>query len=77
MRPEVVTQILEEVVPDAARGNLILRTVTKSGCNELETVDYQNATIFRSRHKCRLPSPEGEEAATVTLKNPPCSNVER
>lgn len=73
MRPEVVTEVLEEVLPEAERGTLILRTVTKSGCNDYETIDYQNVTVSRFRHKCRLPNPEIEGAATVTRKNL-CSN---
>ena len=31
MRPEVVTEILDEVLPEAERGELILRKLTKSG----------------------------------------------
>jgi hypothetical protein len=75
VRPEVVTDILDEVLPEAERGSLLLRTVTKSGCNEFEIADYQNVTISRFRHKCDLPNPEIEGAATLTRKNPACSNV--
>jgi AAA+ superfamily predicted ATPase len=74
MRPEDVTEIIDEVLPEADRGELLLGVVTKSGCNEYETMDYQNVTISRFRHKCDLPKPEIEGAATVTRKNPACSN---
>jgi hypothetical protein len=73
MRPEVVTEIIDEVLPEAERGALILRTVTKSGCNDYETIDYQNATVSRFRRNCRLPNPEIEGVATVTRKNLSCS----
>jgi hypothetical protein len=73
MRPEVVTEVLEEVLPEAERGALILRTVTKSGCNDYENIDYQYVTVSRFRHNCRLPNPEIEGAATITRKNL-CSN---
>jgi len=74
LRSEVVSDIVNEVLPDANRGDLLLRTVTKSGCNELETMDYQNATVSRSRHNCNLPTPEIEGIATIRLKNPSCGN---
>jgi hypothetical protein len=74
MRPEVVTEIIGEVLPEADRGALLLRLVTKSGCNDFETMDYQNVTVSRFRHKCDLPKPEIEGEATVTRKNPACGN---
>jgi hypothetical protein len=77
MRPEVVTEILDEVLPEAERVELILRTVTKSGCNDYETADYQNFTISRFRHNCRLPNPEIEGAATVRRKSLSCANGEK
>ena len=70
MRPEIVSEIIDEVLPEADRGDLLLSYVTKSGCDEYETTDYQNVTIFRFRDKCHLPNPEIEGAATLTLKNP-------
>jgi hypothetical protein len=69
-----MTEILYEVPPEADRGKLLLDTITKSGCNDFEITDYQNVTVSRSRHKCRLPNPEIEGAATVTRKNSSCGN---
>ena len=74
MRPEVVTEIIDEIFPEADRGKLLLRFVTKSGCNDYETINYQNVAVSRFRHKCELPKPEIEGAATVTRKNPACGN---
>jgi len=74
MRPEVVTEIIDEILPEADRGKLVLRTVTKSGCNEFETMDYENVTVSHFRHKCDFSKPEIEGAATVTRKNPACIN---
>ena len=45
MRPEVMTEIIDEVLPEADRGKLLLGVVTKSGCIDLETLDYENVTI--------------------------------
>jgi hypothetical protein len=74
MRPEVVTEILDEVLPEADRGKLLLDTITKSGCNDFQIADYQNVTVSHSIHKCRLPNPDIEGTATVTRKNSSCGN---
>jgi hypothetical protein len=74
MLPEVVTAIIDEVLPEPDRGELILGVVTKSGCNDLETLDYQNVTITRFRHKCELPKPEIEGAANIKRKGPGCGD---
>ena len=57
IRPEVVTQIIDDVLPEADRGELLSGTVTKSGCNDFEAMDYQNVMVSRFRHKCDLPKP--------------------
>jgi hypothetical protein len=75
VRPEVMTKIIDEVLSEADRGKLLLNVVTKSGCNDLETDDYENVTIHRFRHRCRLPNPEIEGTATVTRKNTSCGAI--
>jgi len=74
MRPEDLTEIIDEVLPEANRGELLLGVVTKSGCNDYETMDYQNVTVSRFRHQCDLPKPEIEGEATITRKNRACGN---
>jgi hypothetical protein len=73
MRPEVMTEIIDEVLPEAYRGKLLRSVVTKSGCNDLETKEYENVTIHRFRHKCDLPNPEIEGQATITRKHTSCT----
>ena len=73
MRPEVMTEIIDEVLPLADRGKLVRSLVTKSGCNEIDTKEYENVTITRFRHKCELPNPEIEEQATITRKDSSCA----
>ena len=75
VRPEVMTDIIDKVLPEADRGKLLLGVVTKSGCNDLETRDYENVTIHRFRHRCRLPNPEIEGTATITRKNTSCGAI--
>jgi hypothetical protein len=72
MRPEVITEIIDEVLPEADRGKLRLRAVTKAGCNDFEIIDYENVKIARFRHRCLLPNPEIEGAARITHKSPSC-----
>ena len=72
MRPEVMSEIIDEVLPEADRGKMLLGVVTKAGCNDLETDDYENVTIHRFRHRCLLPNPEIEGAARITRKSPSC-----
>jgi hypothetical protein len=74
MRREVVTQIIDEVLPEADRGELLRSVVTKSGCNDFEIIDYQHVTVSRSTQVCDLLKPETEGEATVTRKNPACGN---
>lgn len=73
MRPEVMTEIIDEVLPEANRGTLLRSFVIKSGCNDLETKEYENVTINRFRHKCDLPNPEIEGEATITRKSSSCA----
>jgi len=73
IRPEVMTEIIDEVLPEANRGNLLRSFVTKSGCNEIETKEYENVTITRFRHKCDLPNPEIEGQAMVMRRSSSCA----
>jgi hypothetical protein len=75
VRPEAMTEVIDEVLPEADRGKLLLGVVTTSGCNDLETDDYENVTIHRFRHRCRLPNSEIEGTATVTSKNTSCRAI--
>jgi hypothetical protein len=77
MRPEVMTEIIDEVLPEADRGKLLLGAVTKAGCNDLETEAYGNVTIHRFRHRCLLPNPEIEGGARITRKSLSCRRPDR
>ena len=73
MRSEDVTGIIDEVLPEADRGEQLLGVVTKSGCNDYKTIDYDNVTVSRFRHNCQPRTLEIEGTATVTRKSPTCS----
>jgi len=72
MSSEAVTEILEEVVPTHIRGKQTGRRITASGCNEFQTIDYENASITRSTHNCLPSKPEREIRATITFKRDIC-----
>jgi hypothetical protein len=74
---EVMTEIIDEVLPEADQGAWLLRVVTKSGCTDLETRDYEKVTIHRFRHRCLLPDPEIDGTATITQTNPSCATTNR
>ncbi len=75
IRPEVMDQIIGEVLPEAVRGKLLFGAVIEDGCNDLELKDYENVTIQRFRSRCGLPNAETEETARITRKNPSCSAI--
>src|SRR6202042_3757286 len=60
MRPETVTEILEEIAPSNERGKELVSSITSMGCNESQSVEYENATIVRATHNCLPLMPERE-----------------
>ena|SRR5262245_34122224 len=45
MPSETAKEIVDEIIPEAKRGKLIGRIVTKNGCISLETSGYEKVTI--------------------------------
>lgn len=77
MLPELVTEILDELIPESVRGAEMSHSITKSGCNEIDITDYGHVTVVRFRHNCRLPDPEVEGRATFTRKDAGCKSLKR
>jgi hypothetical protein len=73
MSSGTVTEILEEIVPAQVRGKEISRSVTESGCNEFEIVEYGNVTIMRSTHNCLPLTPERQVRAAIAFKRDICA----
>ena len=73
MSSGAVTDILEEIVPTHVRGEETGRSITASGCNEFEIVEYENVSIMRSTHNCLPLKPEREMRATVSFKRSICA----
>src|SRR5215472_2399003 len=72
MSSEGVTEVLEEVAPDAVRGKEISTAVFQSGCNVARTTDYEKVSIMRSTHTCDPLSHEQDVRTTITFKRDIC-----
>jgi hypothetical protein len=71
---DVVTEILEELVPLTSRGNEINSMLHQFGCGKVRFTDYVNVAIVRSRNECRLPKTERELRASVSFKRDACQS---
>ena len=72
MSSDAVTEVLEEIAPAGIRGKETGKSITMSGCNKVEIVEYENLSIMRSTHNCVPSSPNRDMRATVTLKRDAC-----
>jgi len=74
LSPDKVTDILEEVIPLAARGKELNHVVANAGCNAISFIEYENVSITRAVHECVPLQPDREFSATVTFKRDICRN---
>jgi len=72
MSSDAVTEVLEEIAPAGVRGKETGKSITMSGCNKVEIVEYENLSIMRSTHNCVPSSPNRDMRTTVTLKRDAC-----
>ncbi len=72
MRPEVVDQIIDEIIPPASRGRSINTLLESMGCAEGRAEEYENVWIGRHWDMCVPLKPERESTATVVFKRPEC-----
>ena len=72
MASETVTDVLDEVVPVATRGKKTGEFHMVSGCNVVDSTEYENVWITRSTHNCLPVKPEREVRATVIFKRDTC-----
>lgn len=74
MRPEVVSEIIDELVPEFQRGAEVSQFMLNTGCNAATTTMYERFTISRSTHNCVPLKPERESRATIVRKDDACQN---
>lgn len=72
LRPETVTDLLEELVPVRGRGREFGTLDEHMGCVHGETVEYENVVISRTTVECVPLKPERESGATVAFKRSGC-----
>ena len=72
MSSDAVTEVLEEIAPAGIRGKETGKSITMSGCNQFEIVEYECLLIVRSTHNCVPSSPNRETRATVVFKREAC-----
>jgi len=74
MASETVTNVLDEVVPPATRGQKTSDFHMVSGCNAVDSTEDENLWITRSTHNCLPLRPQREVRATVIFKRDTCRN---
>jgi hypothetical protein len=72
MPPEVVDQIIDEIIPSASRGRSINKILESMGCAEGRVEEYENVWIGRHWNMCVPLKPERESTATVVFKRHEC-----
>jgi hypothetical protein len=72
MSSDMVSDILEEVVPMATRGKETSDFHMVSGCNNFDVTEYDNLSLTRSTHNCLPLKPEREMRASVLFKRDVC-----
>jgi hypothetical protein len=72
MSSEAVTEVLEEIVPANMRGKETSKTITMSGCNVFQVVDYENVSVMRSTHTCDPSSHDQDVRTAITFKRDIC-----
>ena len=72
MSPDMVSGILDEVVPLSVRGNEVGHAVESIGCSEVNIEEYENVWISRATDNCLPLKPEREWIARVSFKRQAC-----
>jgi hypothetical protein len=72
MSSEAVTEILDEIAPPNLLGKETGKSLVNRGCNQVQILDYEDASIVRSTHNCLPLKPEREIRATVVFKREAC-----
>lgn len=72
MPPEVVSALIDEIVPPASRGRHITSMLESMGCAEGHVDQYENVGIGRYSDKCVPLKPERDSSATIAFKRPVC-----
>ena len=72
MPPEVVSALIDEIVPPASRGRHITTMLESMGCAEGRVEGYESVWIGRYSDECVPLKPERDTRATIAFKRPVC-----
>lgn len=72
---ESVSEVLEEVVSVAMRGNVISRGSFQSSCAVGYVTDYENVTIMRGMSECKFSSPDHDSGTQIIFKRDICPKI--
>lgn len=72
MLPEVVSALIDQIVPSVSRGRHITTMLESMGCAEGHVDEYENVWIGRYSDKCGPLKPERDSTATIAFKRPVC-----
>jgi hypothetical protein len=72
MPPEVVSALIDEIVPPASRGRHTNTLLESMGCAEGRVDEYENVWIGRFTNTCAPLKPERDSMATVAFKRHVC-----
>lgn len=67
-----VSEVLEEVVPEATRGVKMNEGSFQSGCNVADIAQYENVDISRILHTCDPSSPNHDANTIIIFKREIC-----
>jgi hypothetical protein len=72
MPPELVDDIIDEIVPPAVKGRDMDSLLQQAGCGRSDVYSYENVTISRSSDCCFPLKPERDESVTIRFKRQAC-----
>ncbi len=76
MVPDTVTDVLNEIIPEADRGKSGGAGSFSSGCTTVTIHWYEFVDITRSSHECSPLQAHRERLATLVFKWPECAAVQ-
>jgi hypothetical protein len=75
MSSEGVSEILEDIVPVASRGNVISRGSFLESCAVSYVTDYENVSIMRGMSECKSSSPDHDSRTQIIFKRDACPQI--
>ena len=75
MSSDGVSEILEDIVPVAMRGNVISRGSFQDSCGVGYVTDYDNLSIVRGMNECKSSNPDHDSRTQIIFKRSTCPKI--